>query len=104
MEQYNEIVLKNVLKLFIYSQMRLILIPYLPVLYGMSLGPTTPVLVHLVRPATPDTEAGVLVSHCPTVGKFWGRQPGAPESVVALRALAWPAPALLLSFGGLEGE
>ena len=29
---------------------------------------------------------------------------GAPESVVALRALAWPAPALLLSFGGLEGE
>ena len=60
--------------------MRLILIPYLPVLYGMSLGPTTPVLVHLVRPATPDTEAGVLVSHCPTVGKFWGRQPSALQA------------------------
>ena len=37
---------------------------------GMSFGPTTPVLIHLARPATPDMEAEVFVSHCPTVGKL----------------------------------
>ena len=42
---------------------------------GMSLGPTIPVFVHLVRPGKPEMEAELSVLHCPIVGKFLGRQP-----------------------------